>query len=276
MQHDPAQWKKQYDQDGYLVVEDAVDPALLAQLRDALDRITDNPRGLPPHLLRQIHFEQDYLRTRPHYNQRQADELGDAIRVIMELPLFDPVFERLILLEPQLDVLQTLFGSSEFAFYNYKCVVKTPRISSTFCWHRDLPYTYHSTPNLITSMICVDDMTEANGATVVMPGTHRLVGDEIRPQDADIPEADLPDTERVSVCCPAGSLVLFHVNIIHGGGPNVSPSPRRNVISIWTGPDTYPTQAKRYAHQGIAPRSNNAGRQRQTELAFAHLNSAVA
>ena len=49
-----------------------------------------------------------------------------------------------------------------------------PRVSSRFVWHRDLPYLEHSTPNLITAMICLDEMTEANGATVVIPGTHRV------------------------------------------------------------------------------------------------------
>ena len=70
-----------------------------------------------------------------------------------ELPLFDPIFAELILHEPLLDILEALFESSEFAFHNYKCIIKAPRVSSRFCWHRDLPYLQHSTPNLITAML---------------------------------------------------------------------------------------------------------------------------
>lgn len=76
-------------------------------------------------------------------------------------------------------------------------------------------------------------MTVDNGATVVLPGSHRLVGADVALSDQDIPEAELPSGfERTVVECPAGPAVLSQVNILHGGGANESSTARRNVIGI--------------------------------------------
>jgi hypothetical protein len=115
-------------------------------------------------------------------------------------------------------------------------------------------------------------MTEKNGATVVMPGTHRIPHEQVTGKDVLIPEERLPqDAPRVTVTCPAGSAVLFHVSIIHGGPPNRSEHPRRNIISIWSGPETYPAGPHRYAYQGLMPRSKDPARQLQMRSTFPHL-----
>jgi ectoine hydroxylase-related dioxygenase (phytanoyl-CoA dioxygenase family) len=273
MKHDPQSWKADYERDGYVVVPDAVDPRTLSQLRAAVEKITNDPDAMPSHLLRHLHFERNYVRQRPGMNDLTSEQVGNAVRNIMELPLFAPEFAELIVYPPVLDVLEALFGTSEFSFHNYKCIIKSARVSSRFVWHRDLPYLEHSTPNLITAMICLDEMTEANGATVVMPGTHRVPHESVTEADTDIPEEKLPPGERAVVRCPAGSLVLFHVNIVHGGGANRTDHPRRNVISIWSGPDTYPTTAARYAYQDLMPRSTDPARRRQVRMTFPRLFS---
>lgn len=271
MKHEPARWKHDYDRDGYLVVEDCLDKNTLTRLRTALDKITADPDALPPALKRHVQLERDYVKERPQYNDLAAAQVGKAVRNIMELPLFDPAFAELICHAPLLDVLETLFSTTEFSFHNYKCIIKAPRVSSVFCWHRDLPYLAHTTPNLITAMLCLDDMTEANGATVVMPGTHRIPEDHVDAADMDIPESKLPAGKKVTVCCPAGSAVLFHVNIIHGGGANRSEIPRRNAIGIWAGPDTHPVTAARYAYEFLMPRSKDPTRQKQLRMTFPRL-----
>src|SRR5688572_14143504 len=225
MKHEPAEWKSDYERDGYLVVPDCLDPITLAALRAGLEKIALGLDKLPPHLRGNVHLEKDFLKIQPDRQDLPPEKLGQAIKLIMELPLFAPEFAELICFEPLLDVLEALFGSTEFAFHNYKAIIKSAQVSSAFVWHRDLPYLEHSTPNLITAMLCLDNMTEANGATVVMPGTHRIRHEDVKPDDTDIPEDKLPPGEKVTVCCPAGSAVLFHVNIIHGGGANRSDIP---------------------------------------------------
>ena len=271
MLHAPARWLADYERDGYLVVEDCLDPAARATLRRAVERITADPDHLPPRLKQFLDFERDYVARNPHYNELAPPQVGNALRNIMELPLFEPALADLILYPPLLDVLETLFGTPEFHFHNYKCIVRAPRVSSRFCWHRDWPYLVHTSPNLLTAMLCLDDMTAENGATVVLPGTHRIAPEDVPLTDTDMPPERLPDVPHVMVTCPAGSAVLFHVCIIHGGGPNRSAAPRRNVIGIWGGPDTHPITGDRYAYQGLMPRSRDPARQRQVRMTFPHL-----
>ena len=93
--------------------------------------------------------------------------------------------------------------------------------------------------------------------------------EDVTADDMDMPESAVPG-KRVTVECPAGSAVLFHINIVHGGGPNRSQTKRRNVIGIWAGPDTYPTTAQRYAYEFVMPRSTNPERQKQIQMTFGH------
>jgi len=271
MKHEPQKWKSDYERDGYVVVPDCLDSALLARLREATDKIIHGYKQLPPSQRVHVQFESDFLKFQPETNELPAEQIGGAIKLIMELPMFNPTFAELICHEPLLDVLETLFGTSEFAFHNYKAIIKAPRVSSAFVWHRDLPYLQHTSPNLLTAMLCLDDMSEANGATVVFPGSHRIPHEQVVPGDMHIPENKLPASPRVTVNCPAGSAVLFHVNIVHGGGPNRSDFPRRNVIGIWTGSNTHSGISHRFAYQGVMPRSKDPERQKQLRMAFPKL-----
>jgi ectoine hydroxylase-related dioxygenase (phytanoyl-CoA dioxygenase family) len=64
-----------------------------------------------------------------------------------------------------------------------------------------------------------DDFTEANGATRVVPGSHRWI--EERPD---------PNTETVAVEMPAGSAMLYVGSLWHGGGANTTTQPRVGVV----------------------------------------------
>ena len=261
---DPEGWKRSYAEAGYLVVENAVDARLLEQMQQAMERVEREVKGdsLPPQLRRYVSTERDRTKT-----QRIGEVESDAISVVMELPLFDPVFTDLIVYPRVLDILEALFVSSEFVFHNYKAIFKMPGNKAPFAWHRDLPYLQHTTPNLITCILCLDPMTEENGATVVCPGSHRIPHEEVKASDVDMMESEVPEN-RVTVACPAGSAVLFHTNIVHGGGPNLSTAKRRNVIGIWAGPETYPTTSHRYAYEFVMRRSADPMRQKQVQMTF--------
>lgn len=261
---DPARWLSDYDANGYVVVENAIDPGTIAELTAELDRIEAQVAAgtLSPGLRRWISTERE--RTR-HYRAGEVD--SDTISNIMELPIFAPVFRDLIIYPRVLDILEALFQTTEFSFHNYKCICKMPGNVAPFAWHRDLPYLQHTTPNLITCMLCLDPMTKENGGTVVCPGSHLIPHEDVKPGDVDIDEADVP-ANRVTVECPAGSAVLFHVSIVHGGGPNLSTTKRRNAISIWAGPDCYPTTGARYAYEYVKPRSTDPHRQKEIQMTF--------
>lgn len=72
---------------------------------------------------------------------------------------------------------------------------------------------------MVNCMVAVDDFTAENGATCVVPGSHRW-------PDERVP---LPH-EVVSAEMPAGSVLIYLGSLIHGGGANDTAAPRLGMV----------------------------------------------
>jgi len=72
---------------------------------------------------------------------------------------------------------------------------------------------------VVNSMWAFDDFTDANGATRIVPGSHRRTEQDI---DQDLP--------TIALEMPAGSVVFYPGSVIHGGGANTTDRPRLGVI----------------------------------------------
>jgi ectoine hydroxylase-related dioxygenase (phytanoyl-CoA dioxygenase family) len=68
----------------------------------------------------------------------------------------------------------------------------------------------------VASIIALEDFTAENGATRLVPGSHRWAK-ERKPEKGEIAVAEMP----------AGSAVVYLGSTIHGGGPNTSAAGRR-------------------------------------------------
>lgn len=79
-------------------------------------------------------------------------------------------------------------------------------------WHADDAYVWFPRPRPmvgVSAIWALDDFTEENGATQLIPGSHRWGPDEAAAPD---------DPRAVTVCMPAGSAVLFAGTLMHRGG----------------------------------------------------------
>lgn len=77
----------------------------------------------------------------------------------------------------------------------------------------------------LASVIALVDFTRDNGATRVVPGSHRW-------PDRHLPmgEQTTPTADQIAVAeMPAGSAVVYTGGVIHGGGANSTDRPRRAV-----------------------------------------------
>jgi hypothetical protein len=94
-------------------------------------------------------------------------------------------------------------------------------------WHRDLPYQHFvsSRPLAINALYCVDDFTAQNGATFVVPASHRH---ELCPSDEFI------EKHAVQVSAPAGAFIVLDCMVFHRGGVNRTPVARRGVNHVYT------------------------------------------
>jgi ectoine hydroxylase-related dioxygenase (phytanoyl-CoA dioxygenase family) len=69
------------------------------------------------------------------------------------------------------------------------------------------------------TMWALDDFTEANGATRIIPGSHRWVDEKAS-----------ADTPTVAAEMPAGSVLFYLGTLWHGGGANTTERPRLGVV----------------------------------------------
>ena len=84
----------------------------------------------------------------------------------------------------------------------------------------------------ISTIWAIDDFTADNGATQVIPGSHRW--------GAEAPVAD--DPRLVDVVMPAGSVIVFHGTLWHRGGANRSASWRLAVSPQYCEPWARPQE----------------------------------
>ena len=80
------------------------------------------------------------------------------------------------------------------------------------------------------SIWLLDDFTADNGATRVVPGSHRLT---IGVRDA-MPDPSAAHPDQVTLTAPAGTVVVFNSHLWHGGTLNRTDRPRRALHSYFT------------------------------------------
>lgn len=102
--------------------------------------------------------------------------------------------------------------------------------------HRDSGMAPDSTPYPIVANIMwlLDDFTDENGATRVVPGSHRFDtgpdADSADPNWSPSQRSDI-DIETVAAEGPAGSAFVFDGRLWHGTGANRTDTPRRGILS---------------------------------------------
>lgn len=80
------------------------------------------------------------------------------------------------------------------------------------------------------SIWLLDDFTPENGATRVVPGSHRR---RAMPSD-EMPDPAAPHPDEIQLTAPAGTVVIFNSHLWHGGTQNRTTAPRRAVHSYFT------------------------------------------
>jgi hypothetical protein len=96
-------------------------------------------------------------------------------------------------------------------------------------WHRDMPYQHFvcDRPLSINALFCLDDFTIENGATFVLPGSHRI---------GNFPSRQYTQKNSIQIEAKRGEFIVLDCMVFHSGGYNGSPSNRRAVNHVYGAP----------------------------------------
>ncbi|WP_432145290.1 phytanoyl-CoA dioxygenase family protein [Streptomyces sp. bgisy084] len=219
----------QYHEQGFLLLESLLDPQEVIALRAAFARDAKVPGP-------QVVTEDGGTEVRAVYSshQRQPEYAG----LIRDPRILEPVRQLL---------------TDDVYIYQFKINAKPAFGGEKWAWHQDflawrladnLP-----APRQVNIGVFLDDVTEFNGPVIFLPGSHRggLVHEgrsaaarseqHLDPDDISLSPQQLAEhVDRHGMTSPkgpAGSVVLFSPEIVHGSSPNMSPFARRLLIATY-------------------------------------------
>ena len=204
---------------------------------------------------------------------------SEQIRSIFRFEEFSPELDR-VTRDPRLiEIARYLLGGAVYLHQtriNYKRGFR----ASEFYWHSDFE-TWHVEDGMprmraLSMSIALDDIVEQNGPLMVIPGSQHFYVScpgrtpednyrrSLRKQELGVP----PDAELSALVArggiavptgPAGSVMVFDSNTMHGSNSNITPWPRRNLFLVFNSIENQlgePFGAERARPDYIANRTN--------------------
>jgi len=233
--------QEQFWRDGFLVVENVVEPALLAAMRTDFSGWVEESRS---------HSEAygDTIDGRPRFDLEpgHSAEKPGLRRVNAPVEVSKAYFDAMAS-SRMTDFVADLIGPN-VKFHHSKINSKLPGGETAVKWHQDFPFTPHSNDDVVTALLMVDEVTEENGPLEVVAGSHKgelhslWHGGVFTGSVAD----DVADDckSKAQVCTgPAGSVCLMHTRLLHGSAPNLSKKPRTLFICVYSAEDAVPYAA---------------------------------
>ena len=204
-----AALKDEFDRSGYLIFERVLPPDRIAEIRAAL----------APHLARDLLGRNDFEGTKTNR--------------VYALLAKSPVFAELAIHPLAMAFAEAELGES--CLLSAMLAINLHPGETVQPWHFDdsgakIP---RPRPALgISTFWAIDDTTEQNGATEIIPGSHLWDGQYIEgavqpahfTNEAEHDEGNRPDA--VKLVMPSGSLAITKGTLWHRGGANRSDQPR--------------------------------------------------
>lgn len=219
---------------GFLVLDDLFAPAEVQLLQDEARALLAAPGRL----------DAETLIREPG---------GDDLRSIFAIHAQSKVMARLVA-DPRLrGIAQLLLGGAVYV-HQSRLNYKPGFDGREFYWHSDFE-TWHTEDGMprmraLSISVLLAENTANNGPLMLIPGSHRrflaCVGEtpadhyrqSLRKQEYGVPDrANLAALVAahgiVAPTGPAGSLIVFDCNVMHGSNGNITPLPRANAFVVY-------------------------------------------
>jgi len=164
---------RRYDELGFFVLEDAVDPETLAAVTAAIDPFEADQEEA----LRAMEGGRFFI--------ARADEITFTTHLVVRSPLL----RNFTIASLFAGLCADLVGPDVRLYWD-QAVYKKPGTESPFPWHQDNGYAFVDPQQYLTCWVALTDATEDNGCPWVVPGLHRLgtlahAGGRKQPSQAD-------------------------------------------------------------------------------------------
>ncbi|HEV7407068.1 MAG TPA: phytanoyl-CoA dioxygenase family protein [Bradyrhizobium sp.] len=175
-------------------------------------------------------FDRTIASTQARYGGRDALAKIDEHNTIRAPLASDRLFLDLALNANVLAICRRMVGG--YVILNQQNGIVNPPNAQHYnqaAFHRDLPYQHFvsSRPLAINALFCLDPFTMDNGATRVVPASHK---DEAFPSDATV------NALQVAVTAEAGCFIMLDAMLFHSGGVNRTGTARRAVNHLYSIP----------------------------------------
>ena len=202
--------RRQFDEQGYMVFESAMSPQEVARVRAALE----------PHL------------TKTGRNNFEGYKSNRVYALLAKSP---QVFSDMVTHPLVLSFVEADLGPS--CLLSALLAINLHPGETVQDWHHDdanihvpLPHP----PYGLSAFWTIDDTTETNGATEIIPGSHLWqerpyktdYEDLFDERERDVDQDPQPHPDALKVAMPAGSVMIAKGTLWHRGGANKSDAPR--------------------------------------------------
>lgn len=206
------QLRRQFQEEGYFVLERVVPPAHLAMLREVCG-----------------HFIKTYDAEMDAAGETQQGLNIKGSRYFIHNRHKGTRLTEFIYSDLMAEVCRATLGENAYLFWE-QFVIKGPEKGTKFSWHQDSGYVGTPHRPYLTCWVTLDDVNEANGTVYLLPysraGTREVVPHVQDPVSQDLQGYFGPDP-GVPVIVPAGSIACFSSTVLHRSGFNTSPNWRR-------------------------------------------------
>jgi len=224
----------QYEREGFLVLRDVFTPEEVANLQAELERLRHQAESL----------------DRPEVITEKGSR---QVRSIFKVHELSAVFAKLAADERLAGLASYLLGDDVY-LHQTRMNYKPGFHGKEFYWHSDFE-TWHiedgmPLPRALSISVSLTDNTPHNGPLLVMPGSHKhyVVCEGETPPDnyqmsLQAQEIGVPSDENlawlandgglVDTAGPAGSVLIFDSNLMHGSNSNITHLPRSNGFFVY-------------------------------------------
>ena len=212
--------RRQYQEEGWFVLENVIPQHHLQDLRDECQRFID---------------EKDAEMDAAGVTVQGLNHKGSRY-FLFGAYKSSPKLRRFLFSTVMADVCRATLGDDAFLFLD-QYVVKAAEKGMKFSWHQDSGYVGYPHPAYLTTWTTLDDVTEENGTVYLLPysrqGTRDVVPHVKDPETNDM-VGYFGDDPGIPVIAPAGSIACFSSTVFHRSGFNTTSKPRRVYLAQYS------------------------------------------